>query len=95
MRPLVQVQVGPPTNPLVRGGFSSFGRQGSDRSILSRAHRVHISGGKGLFETVRCGLVEALEEMTVGVECGFDRGVSEPLLDDFRMLTLGNQERRM
>lgn len=31
--------------------------------------------------------------MTVGVECGFDRGVSEPLLDDFWMFALGNQER--
>ena len=95
MRPLVQVQVGPPTNPLVRGGSYSYGRQGNDWCILSRAHRVHISGSEGRFEAVGSGLVEPVKEMAVGVERGLDRSVTEPLLDDLRMLTLGDRERRM
>jgi hypothetical protein len=54
---------------------------------------VHISGRERRLEAVGGGLIEAVEEVPVGVERGFDRGVSQPLLDDLRVLTLGDQER--
>src|SRR3990172_1886287 len=49
MRPLVQVQVGPPTNPLQAGGFLLFGGKRKDRCVLPRAHqrpRTSLRGGR-------------------------------------------------
>jgi hypothetical protein len=47
---------------------------------------------EGGIEAIGGGLVEAFEEMPVGVEGGPDRRVSKSLLDHFRVLALGNQQ---
>jgi hypothetical protein len=43
-------------------------------------------------EAVCGGLIEAFEKVSVGVESGPDRSMSEALLDHLRVLALGDQE---
>ena len=47
---------------------------------------------EGSIEAIGGGLVESFEEMSVGVESGPDRRVSEAVLDHFRVFALGNQQ---
>jgi len=78
---------------LQRKAFWSFSRQSDDPGILLRAHRVHISCGEGHFEAVGGSLVQTLEQVPVGIQSGFDRRVTEPFLNDLRVLSLRDQER--
>ena len=43
-------------------------------------------------EALGGGLIEALEKVSVGVESGPNRSMSEALLDYLRVLALGDQE---
>jgi hypothetical protein len=45
---------------------------------------------EGSIKALGCCLVEAFEEMPVGVQGGPDGRVSEALLDHFRVLALGD-----
>lgn len=47
MRPLVQVQVGPPTNPLLAGGLLLSPGKLDDAGVRSRPHCVRIGGVPG------------------------------------------------
>ncbi len=94
MRSLVQIQVGPPPKSPAPQGIILI-RRLNDLEILSCAHRVHISGGVGCLEAICSCLVETLKEVFVGVEGGLDRCMTEPFLDDLRMLPLGDEDGSM
>ena len=76
-------------------GFRSFSDERANPRILPRAHRVHVRSRIGRFEAVGSSLIQTLEQMAVRIQGDLDRRVTEPFLNDFRMLPLGDQERSM
>jgi len=54
---------------------------------------VHITGSVGRLNTVCGRLVEAIEEVPVGVKSGLDRRVTEPFLDHLRVFSVGDEKR--
>jgi len=61
------------------------------RLLLARSHDAGRRVGR--LEAVGGGLVEAVEQVPVGVERRLDRGMAEALLDDLWMLALGDEQR--
>ena len=55
--------------------------------------RVRGSPQESGVESLRSSLIETLKQVSVGIQGDLNRGMSEPQLDDFRMLPLGDEYR--
>ena len=69
MRPLVQVQVGPPTNSLRTGGFVLLPGKLDHAGVPSRSHCVRIGGVPGDGDAAGGCPIESIEEVSVRVQC--------------------------
>ena len=92
---MVQVHVGPPTNPLRIVGFCSLRGERDHLTAPLRQRCVNRRNSPDVVETLRSGLIHAIKKMPIRVECRLDRSVSEPLLDNLRVFSLCYQKRRV